>query len=82
MPPAIPVPRPGLELGVVLIFLALNAVLFTGDGLTCCLCARLVVVSLIAFKLVVHVGMPVLILLAIGGKPGALFTVRAHAASG
>ena len=32
---------------------------------------------LIAFKLVVHVGMPVLILLAIGGKPGALFTVRA-----
>jgi len=81
-PPSIPVPRPGLELGVILAFLALYAVLFTGYGLNAFHAAfaasRLEAVLLVAFKLVVHVGLPVLILLAIGAKPGALFTVRAN----
>jgi membrane protease YdiL (CAAX protease family) len=81
-PPAIPVPRPGLELGVILVFLALYAVFFTGYGLNAFHAAfapgRLEAVLLTAFKLVVHVGLPVLILLAIGGKPGALFTARAN----
>jgi uncharacterized protein len=84
-PPAIPVPRPRLELGVVLGYLALYAVFFTGYGLNAFHAAfapgRLEAVLLIAFKLVVHVGLPVLILLAIGGKPGALFTVRANSRS-
>ena len=81
-PPAIPVPRPGLELGVILVFLALYAVFFTGYGLNAFHAAfapgRLEAVLLTAFKLVVHVGLPVLILLAIGGRPGALFTIRAN----
>jgi membrane protease YdiL (CAAX protease family) len=81
-PPAIPVPRPGLELGVILVFLALYSVFFTGYGLNAFHAAfapgRLEAVLLLAFKLVVHVGLPVLILLAIGGKPGALFTARVN----
>ncbi len=79
-PPAIPVPRPGLELGIFLGFLALYAVAFTGYGLNAFHAAfapgRLEAVLLIGLKLVVHVGLPVLILMAIGGKPGALFTAR------
>ncbi len=81
-PPAIPVPRPGLELGVVLAFLALYAVFFSGYGLNAFHAAfapgRLEAVLLVAFKLVVHVGLPVLLLLAISGRPGALFTARAN----
>jgi membrane protease YdiL (CAAX protease family) len=79
-PPPIPVPRPGLELGVVLAFLAVYAVAFTGYGLNAFHAAfapgRLEAVLLVAFKLVVHVGLPVLILAAIGGRPGALFTAN------
>ena len=81
-PPAVPVPRPGLELGVVLGFLVLYAVFFTGYGLNAFHAAfapgRLEAVLLTAFKLVVHIGLPVQILLAIGGKPGALFTAGAR----
>jgi membrane protease YdiL (CAAX protease family) len=79
-PPPIPVPRPGLELGVVLAFLAVYAVAFTGYGLNAFHAAfvprRLEAVLLVAFKLVVHVGLPVLILAAIGARPGALFTAN------
>src|SRR5665213_2740758 len=62
-PPAIPVPRPRLELGVILAFLALYAVFFTGYGLNAFHAAfapgRLEAALLTAFKLVVHVGLPV-----------------------
>jgi membrane protease YdiL (CAAX protease family) len=79
-PPPIPVPRPALELGVVLAFLAVYAVGFTGYGLNAFHAAfapgRTEAVLLVAFKLVVHVGLPVLILAAIGARPGALFTAN------
>jgi len=79
-PPSIPVRRPGLELGVTLVFLALYAVFFTGYGLNAFHAAfapgRLEVVLLVALKLIVHVVLPVAILLAIGARPGALFTAR------
>jgi uncharacterized protein len=80
VPPPIPVRRPGLELGVVLAFLALYAVFFTGYGLNAFHAAfapgRPEAVLLVALKLVVHVVLPVLILLAVGAQPGALFTAR------
>ena len=78
--PAIVVRRPGLELGAVLVFLALYAVLFTGFGLNAFHAAfkpgRLEQGLLLALKLVVHVGLPALLLLAIGGRLRPLFTTR------
>ena len=78
--PAIRVRHPGLELGAVLVFLALYAALFTGYGLNAFHAAfapgRLEALLLLALKLVVHVALPVLVLLAVGAQPGALFTAR------
>lgn len=79
-PLPIPVPRPRLELGVILAYLALYTVFFTGYGLNAFHAAfapgRLEAVLLVVFKLVVHVGIPALILSAMGARPSALFTVR------
>jgi len=76
--PTIVVRRPGLEVGVVVAFLAAYAVLFTGFGLSAFHAAfaegRVEAVLLVAFKLLVHVALPCLLLVAVGASPRALFT--------
>lgn len=78
--PAIAVRRPGLEVGLVLAFLAAYAVLFTGFGLNAFHAAfpegRGEALLLVAFKLVVHVALPCLLLAAVGAAPLALFTTK------
>ncbi|HWA62815.1 MAG TPA: CPBP family intramembrane glutamic endopeptidase [Caulobacteraceae bacterium] len=80
--PAIPVRRPALEAAAVLAFMAAYAVFFTGFGLNAFHAAfkpgRTEAALLVALKLLVHVAAPVLLLLALGAKPGALFTVNAR----
>ncbi len=77
---AIAVRRPGVELGAVLAYLAAYAVLFTGFGLNAFHAAlpegRVEAVLLVAFKLVVHVALPCLLLAAAGADPRALFTAK------
>lgn len=78
--PVIAVRRPGLELWAMLAFLALYAVLFTGFGLNAFHAAfkrgRLEQALLLALKLVVHVGLPALVLMAVGGRVRPLLTAR------
>ena len=76
-PPAVPVARPGLELGAVLAFLGIYAVVFLGWGLGA---ARAAVpagpaqeLAVLALKLVVHVGLPSLLLLVLGASLKPLF---------
>jgi len=79
-PPAIKVRRPGLELGLVLAFLAAYALFFTGFGLNAFQAAfaegRVEALLLAAFKLAVHVALPCLLLAAAGADPRTLFTTR------
>ena len=78
--PPIAVRRPGLEFGLVLAFLAAYAVLFTGFGLNAFHAAfpegRVEAVLLMAFKLLVHVALPCLLLAAVGAAPQMLFTTK------
>lgn len=78
--PPVAVRRPLFELGAVLAYLALYAVLFTGWGLSAFKAAvpegRLHDVLLVALKLVVHVVLPAGLILAIGGKLRPLFAAR------
>ncbi len=78
--PAVPVRRPGFELGAILIFLIAYAVLFTGWGLSAFHAAyppgRLEAVLLAALKLLVHVAAPALLLILIGGQLAPLFQAR------
>lgn len=80
-PPAAPVPRPKLELGALLVFLALYAVGFLGWGMGAARAAlppgqgqELLVLAL---KLAVHVGIPVLLLLALRAPVRPLFSAHA-----
>lgn len=73
----IPVARPALESTALLVFLALYAVVFLGWGLSA---AREAVpagreqeVFILALKLVVHVALPALLLVALGAKLAPLF---------
>lgn len=76
-PPPVPVARPGLELGAVLAFLALYAVVFLGWGMGA---ARAAVpagpaqdLAILVLKLVVHVALPAALLLALGASLKPLF---------
>src|SRR5207244_3856295 len=77
-PPAVPVQRPGLELGVVLGFLALYAVGFLGFGLTALRHAwpdaQQHQLAVLAAKLAVHVALPALLLAALGARLAPLFS--------
>jgi len=77
---AIAVRRPGLEAALVLAYLAAYAVLFTGFGLNAFHAAfapgRSEAILLVAFKLVVHVALPALVLLAAGARLAPLFAGR------
>jgi membrane protease YdiL (CAAX protease family) len=68
-PPAVPVPRPGIELTAILLFLLLYAFIFLGWGLGALKAAvtaeRPQEVAVLAAKLLVHVGIPIAILLAL-----------------
>jgi len=72
--------RPAFELTAVLIFLAAYAILFTGWGLSAFHAAfhpgRLEAALLVAFKLLVHVAAPALLLFLIGGELRPLFQAR------
>ncbi|MFI4935575.1 MAG: CPBP family intramembrane glutamic endopeptidase [Caulobacterales bacterium] len=78
--PAVEVKRPGLELTAVLGYLALYAVLFTGWGLSAFHAAfapgRGEAALLVLFKLVVHVVLPALLLLALGAQIRPLIQTR------
>jgi len=78
--PAIEVRRPELELAAVLVFLAAYAVLFTGWGLSAFHAAyppgRLEAALLVAFKLLVHVAAPALLLVFLGAELRPLFQAR------
>jgi|CXWL01.1.fsa_nt_gi membrane protease YdiL (CAAX protease family) len=75
--PAIPVARPALESGAVLVFVALYAVFFLGSGMNAARAAfppgrdqELLVMGL---KLGVHVAAPALLLVLLGARLGPLF---------
>jgi membrane protease YdiL (CAAX protease family) len=67
--PAVPVPRPGLELAALLVFLLLYAFIFLGWGLGALRAAvtaeRPQEVAVLAVKLLIHVAIPVAILMAL-----------------
>jgi len=75
--PPIEVKRPGLESGVIVLYLALYAVLFTGFGMSA---ARAAVpegqtqeVLVMGLKLLAHVILPALILVMLGARLSPLF---------
>jgi membrane protease YdiL (CAAX protease family) len=76
-PPLIEVRRPGLELSALLIFLVAYAVLFLGWGMSATRAAvppgREQESLVLLVKLVVHVGMPAILLAALGAKLAPLF---------
>lgn len=81
-PPAILVQRPAVELAAVLAFLAVYAVGFLGFGMTA---AKGVFppgpqqeVLVLAVKLLVHVALPALLLMALAARVGPLFAARAN----
>jgi membrane protease YdiL (CAAX protease family) len=76
-PPPIEVRRPGLELSALLIFLVAYAVLFLGWGMSATRAAvppgREQESLVLLVKLAVHVGMPAILLAALGAKLAPLF---------
>jgi uncharacterized protein len=76
-PPLIEVRRPGLELSALLIFLVAYAVLFLGWGMSATRAAvppgREQESLVLLVKLAVHVGMPAILLAALGAKLAPLF---------
>jgi membrane protease YdiL (CAAX protease family) len=76
-PPAVPVERPGFELGAVLVYILLYAVAFLGWGMGALKALaeagqeRDVIV--LAGKLIVHVALPAFLLIAIGARVRPLF---------
>jgi uncharacterized protein len=76
-PPPIEVRRPGLELSALLIFLVAYAVLFLGWGMSATRAAvppgREQELLVLLVKLAVHVGMPAILLVALGAKLAPLF---------
>jgi len=81
-PPALLVQRPEVELGAVLVFLAVYAVGFLGYGMSF---VRGVFppgpqqdVLVLGAKLIVHVALPALLLAALGARLGPLFAARAN----
>lgn len=81
-PPAILVQRPAVELAAVLAFLAVYAVGFLGFGMTA---VKGVFppgpqqeVLVLAVKLLVHVALPALLLMALAARVGPLFAARAN----
>lgn len=76
-PPAVPVARPGLELGAVLVFLAIYAIGFLGFGMTAVRQGVAVGpgqdVAVLVLKLAVHVAAPVILLAALGARLAPLF---------
>jgi uncharacterized protein len=76
-PPPVPVLRPGVELAAVLGFLVIYAVVFLGWGMSATRAAvpagREQELLVLAVKLVVHVGAPVLLLAALGAELAPLF---------
>jgi membrane protease YdiL (CAAX protease family) len=79
--PDVPVRRPGLELGAVLAFLVLYAVLFIGWGLSAFKAAvppgQTYNALMLALKLVVHVVLPAGLIVAVGGQLRPLIRARA-----
>jgi membrane protease YdiL (CAAX protease family) len=75
--PAVPVPRPGLELAAVLGFLLLYAFIFLGWGLgalkEAVVAERPQEIAVLATKLLVHVAIPVAILMALRAPLKPLF---------
>jgi len=75
--PAVPVPRPGIELAALLVFLLLYAFVFLGWGLGALKAAipdeRPQEVAVLAVKLLVHVAMPAAILIALKAPLKPLF---------
>lgn len=81
-PPAILVQRPAVELAAVLAFLAVYAVGFLGFGMTA---VKGVFppgpqqeVLVLGVKLLVHVALPALLLMALAARVGPLFAARAN----
>lgn len=81
-PPAILVQRPAVELGAVLAFLTVYAVGFLGFGMTA---VKGVFppgpqqeVLVLGSKLLVHVALPALLLMALAARVGPLFAARAN----
>lgn len=76
-PPAVRVARPGLELGAVLVFLALYAVVFLGWGMGAVResvsAGRGQEVAVLVLKLFVHVAAPAILLAALGARLAPLF---------
>jgi membrane protease YdiL (CAAX protease family) len=74
-PPPITVRRPALELSALLVFLVLYALLFLGWGMSATRAApgREQELLVLAVKLIVHVGMPAILLAALGAKLAPLF---------
>lgn len=76
-PPAVPVPRPGIELGTVLLYLLAYALLFLGPGMawlhTALPPGRGAELLMLAGKLAAHVALPALLLAALGAPLRPLF---------
>lgn len=79
-PPEIPVKRPALETGALVIFLALYATVFLVWGMNTLRHAlppgREQELLVLGVKLLVHVGLPVLLLMALGGAVRPLLGLR------
>jgi membrane protease YdiL (CAAX protease family) len=75
--PSIEVKRPGLESGVIVLYLALYAVLFTGFGMSAARAAvpegQMQEVLVMGLKLLAHVILPALILVMLGARLSPLF---------
>lgn len=76
-PPETPVARPPLELGALLVYLALYAFLFLGPGMSALRAALAPGAGqdalVLAAKLLVHVGLPAALLLLLGAQVRPLF---------
>lgn len=76
-PPAVRVERPGLELGAVLVFLAVYAVAFLGWGMSAVresvAPGRGQEAAVLVLKLFVHVALPAILLAALGARLQPLF---------
>lgn len=75
--PETPVARPGVELGAVIVYLALYAFLFLGPGMSALRAALAPGAAqdglVLAAKLIVHVGLPAALLFLLGARVRPLF---------